>query len=324
MSDDSLNRRDFLKRTGRLAAAAGAAGLAGNALGAADAKAATGPRAPAEAKPAPADPKAPAKPADPKASAGMPTVKLGSLEVSRLILGSNPFWGYAHKPGNLGEQMKAYYTDAKITEVLNEAADCGITAVASPPAERWIGVFKRYLDSGGKLKIWIAQPDGPPEQMKDEIATAVKGGAKAVFVQGARVEEQYGQKKLDVLKAWVEHIKNLGAVAGLAAHWPEIHPDLEGRGFPTDFYFQCMFNVSKGELYRLAERTKAVETIRKIEKPVVAYKILGAGRLTAPEGFEYAFNHLRRKDAVCVGVYTKDAVDQIRENATLTEALTTK
>jgi hypothetical protein len=53
----------------------------------------------------------------------------------------------------------------------------------------------------------------------------------------------------------------------------------------------------------------------------VAYKILAAGRLPANEGFEYAFAHIRRRDAVCVGIYAKMAIDQIRQNATFTEAL---
>jgi hypothetical protein len=42
----------------------------------------------------------------------------------------------------------------------------------------------------------------------------------------------------------------------------------------------------------------------------------------AAEGFEYAFNHIRRKDGVCVGIYARNAIDQIRQNATYTEMLT--
>ena len=63
--------------------------------------------------------------------------------------------------------------------------------------------------------------------------------------------------------------------------------------------------------------------VERLDKPVVAYKILGAGRLPASEGFEYAFNHIQRKDGVCVGVYAREAIDQIRQNATYTEMLTT-
>jgi hypothetical protein len=326
MTEGDVSRRTFLKRSGQLAAAAAAANLAADLLAAEAMPAAstglagTRPTNSADVKPvaAPTSSAAPAKPAE-----AMPTIKLGNLEVSRLILGSNPFWGYAHKPGKLGEEMKAWHTDERIAGILDEAAANGVTAAASPPGARWIEVFKRYLDKGGKLRIWIAQPDGPPEQMQDEITLAVKSGARAVFVQGERVEEQFLRKKFDVLKGWVEHIKSLGVPAGLAAHKPEIHPELESRGFPTDFYYQCLFNVTNGEQFRMVEREAAVETIRKLDKkPVIAYKILGAGRIPAAEGFEYAFERIRRKDGVCVGVYTKDAVDQIRENAILTSMLT--
>ena len=294
MKEAAMNRRDFLKQTG-LAGAAAALGIAGRAGG--------------------------AEKAAPAALPGMPTIKLGSLEVSRLILGSNPFWGFAHKPGNLGEEMKQWYTNERITTCLNDAAEAGITALASPPDPRWCEVFAKYREGGGKLRLWIAQCHGEPEKMIEEIETAAKAGAKAIFIQGHRVEQQFEKGKFDVLQKWVERIKELGLPAGVAAHWPEIHPELQKRKFPLDFCYQCFYNVSRGETYREEERKKAVETLQQLEKPVVAYKILAAGRVPAEEGFEFAFSHLRRKDGVCVGVYTKLAQDQVRQNAALTESL---
>jgi len=252
----------------------------------------------------------------------LPTVRLGTLEVSRLILGSNPFWGYSHKSAQLDEEMKRHYTDERIMEILDEAADCGLTALASPPDARWVDLWARYLEGGGRLKIWLSQCHGNPEQMNDEIDRSVRAGAGAVFIQGARVEEQFGKGNFDVLRSWIERIKEAGLPAGAAAHWPEIHPELERRRFPTDFYYQCFYNVSKGENYNPAEREKALATIERLEKPVIAYKILGAGRLPASEGFEFAFSHIARKDGVCVGIYARKAIDQIRQNATYTETLT--
>jgi hypothetical protein len=257
-----------------------------------------------------------------RAAAGLPTVRLGTLEVSRLILGSNPFWGYSHKSAQLDEEMRRHHTDERIAQILDEAASCGVTAVASPPDERWRKLWMRYAAGGGKLKLWVSQCHGNPEQMLAEIDRSVEAGAAAVFIQGARVEEQYGKGNFDTLRTWIEHIKKAGLPAGAAAHWPEVHPELERRGFPTDFYFQCMYNASKTSDYSSAEREKAAATIAGLKKPVVAYKILAAGRLAAAEGFEYAFNHIRRKDGVCVGIYARNAVDQIRQNATYTEMLT--
>ena len=43
------------------------------------------------------------------APATMPTIRLGHVEVSRLILGSNPFFGYSYQSGDLDRQMKEYY-----------------------------------------------------------------------------------------------------------------------------------------------------------------------------------------------------------------------
>ena len=256
------------------------------------------------------------------APAALPTVRLGTLEVSRLILGSNPFWGYSHKSAALDEEMRRHHTDARIIEILDEAASCGLTAVASPPDERWTKLWARYRDGGGRLKIWIAQCHGAPEQMPQEIDRSVKAGAGAVFIQGMRVEEQFGKGRFDTLRAWIDLIKEAGLPAGAAAHWPEIHPELERRGFPTDFYYQCFYNVSKTSDFSAAERERAVAVIAAIGKPVIAYKILGAGRLAAADGFEYAFSRIRRKDGVCVGIYAQNAVDQIRQNATFTEMLT--
>ncbi len=289
-----MKRRDFLK-TGAALAAGGLTGAAKIASGAA---------------------------ARVTKASGLPAVRLGTLEVSRFILGSNPFWGYSHKSPQLDEEMKRHHTDERIMQILDEAAECGLTALASPPDARWVNIWSRYRDQGGRLKIWISQCHGNPEQMHEEIDRSIKAGARAIFIQGLRVEEQFGAGNFDVLRSWIEHIKDAGLPAGAAAHWPEIHPELERRKFPTDFYYQCLYNVSKTTDYSAVERDKAVAVIKELEKPVIAYKILAAGRLPANEGFEYAFNHIARKDGVCVGIYAQKAIDQIRQNATYTEILT--
>jgi hypothetical protein len=254
----------------------------------------------------------------------LPAIRLGTLEVSRLILGSNPFWGYSHKSAQLDEEMRRHHTDQRIIEILDEAADCGLTALASPPDARWVGLWSRYKAGGGRLAHWISQCHGAPEQMMAEIDRSVRAGAAAIFIQGARVEEQFVKGRFDVLRAWIDHIREAGLPAGAAAHWPEVHPELERRGFPTDFYYQCMYNASKTNDYSASERDAATATIQGLKKPVVAYKILAAGRLPAAEGFEHAFNHIARKDGVCVGIYAQSAIDQIRQNATYTEMLTAR
>jgi hypothetical protein len=291
-----MKRRDFLKT--------GAAAAIGSAAGAALAG------------------KSQAWPAAQAMPDALPAIKLGSLEVSRLLLGSNPFWGYSHKSAQLDAEMRAFHTDERIAQILDEAAECGVTAVVSPPDERWRKLWAKYTDGGGKLKIWVSQCHGPADQMLAEIDRSVGAGAKAIFIQGARVEEQVGAGDYKRLWIWVEQVGRKGLPVGVAAHWPEIHPELQRQGFPVDFYFQCMYNASKTSDYSAAERKLAEATVTQLKKPVIAYKILAAGRLQPSEGFEQAFNNIQRKDGVCVGIYAQNAIDQIRQNATYTKMLT--
>ena len=185
--------------------------------------------------------------------------------------------------GDLGQRMVAYFTPERIMQTLDEAADLGVTAVASPPDPKWIDLYHRYLDQGGKLKIWIAQSHGSPKKMLDEITLAAKGGAKAIFVQGHRVEEQFGQGKMDVLRSWMEHIKSFGLPAGMAAHWPTSTRCRSGKTCPPISISSASFRADqRPENYDLSCRDRAVETIHSLtKKPVVAYKILvpaGCGR----------------------------------------------
>ncbi len=252
----------------------------------------------------------------------LPAIRLGKLKVSRLILGSNPFFGFAHRGGRkLAGDMKAYYTDERIVDVLDEAASLGITAVAAPPYRRWIKLYGRYLDRGGRLRIWIAQPDPDPRAMRQAITAAARGGAKAVFIQGGRADEQFAKGGFDTLRRWLDHIRSFALPAGLASHRGDAHVEYERREMPTDFYFQCFYRPVN-ERYRRADRDANVAAIREIDgKPVVGYKILAAGRLDPQRAFAFAFRHLRGKDGVCVGVYPPERKHMIAQDVRLTAGL---
>lgn len=248
-----------------------------------------------------------------------PTMRIGRVEVSRLILGSNPFFGFSHQSREIDEEMRTYFTEERIVQLLDEAASYGITAVAAPPYPHWIALFRKYVQGGGKLRTWIAQPHAEPDLMPEEIKASIEGGAKAILIQGVRVDQQYEKDpKLTLVRKWVEMIKEHGLPAGMASHRPDVHLAAEKLGLPTDFYFQSF--VQPGA-YLAEDRDKAVAAIRQIRKPVVGFKILAAGRIPAKEGFAYAFRHLARKDGVCVGIYPKAKPDMLREDATLAATL---
>jgi len=240
----------------------------------------------------------------------LPEIELGNLKVSRLILGSNPFFGYSHRGKEADAEMRAYFTPERLAQLLDDAARVGMTAVAAPVYPQWTAFWGRYRDEGGKLATWIAQPD-QSDRIPDLIDEAAHAGAAAIFVQGARVDEQFAEGRMDVLREWVERIRDLGLPAGLASHRTDTHLAVEHARIPTDFYFQCLFRPHS---YRPSERVEALAAIRRLPKPVVAYKVLAASRLAAGPAFRAVMGGLRPTDGVCVGMYPPDNPAMLEEN----------
>jgi len=242
-------------------------------------------------------------------------IQLGELNVSRVFIGSNPFFGYAHgNPQATPDEMRQWYTPERIMAVLDQAADLGINAVWTPIRESWIKVWNDYKDKGGKLEHWIAQPDRLP--MEKEIETAIKNGSTAVCIQGIRVDDKIKRDRWDVLRGWLKLIKSYGLPAGIATHRATTHLEAEDKGLPTDFYHQTMYRPDNYVKNGLEE---SLATIEKLDKPVVGYKVLGAGRIAPAKALPYVFSRLKRKDGICVGVFPKKNRNEIRENVAITK-----
>jgi hypothetical protein len=92
----------------------------------------------------------------------------------------------------------------------------------------------------------------------------------------------------------------------------------EERGMPTDFYHQCVYQP---ENYSRECLDQALATIARLDKPVVAYKVLAAGRVLPDTAFVSLLQRLKPKDGLCVGVFPKDDPDQVAENTSLVRRL---
>jgi hypothetical protein len=244
----------------------------------------------------------------------MPMIALGSVQVSRLILGSNPFFGFSHKPDDTGARMCEFYTPERIMAVMDEAADLGITAVWTPCYDHWVALWNRYREGGGKLRTWIGQPDTSAEDMPAAIRACAANGGEAVCIQGERIDSEVRDGKWDLIRGWLDLIHESGMAAAISSHRPETHLWAEDRGLPTDFYHQCLYQP---EDYSQAHRDAALATVAQLDKPTVAYKVFAAGRLSAQEALPPVLQALRPKDGVCVGVFPASDPGQLAQNAAL-------
>jgi len=258
----------------------------------------------------------------------MDTVRIGSLEVSRFIIGSNPMSGFSHQSAEMDARMRHYYTTAQIKRLLRDAEALGINTVIARADHHIMRLLMEYWDEGGALQ-WIAQTCPELGTIERGVQNAINGGAKACYVHGGVMDYLLANGGLDEAARAVEMIRKAGMPCGVAGHDPEVFRWAESN-LDVDFYMCCYYNpasrahspesTSGGtEWFSDKDRDLMIETISGLSKPAIHYKVMAAGRKTPEEGIGFAAEHLRPGDAVCVGIYDEGKPGMLAEDLAIFE-----
>ena len=252
------------------------------------------------------------------------TVDFCGLNITRLIIGANPFAGFSHQTPGRDREMREYHSIERIIETWRIAEKAGINAmITNNTTPHVLQAVRKYLDEDGALR-WIAQVaarDGA--DMFKEIDKTVEAGAAAIYFHGEHIDNAFAVQDDETLRAWFSHAESAGIPAGAAAHSPQAHLWINSLDI-TDFHAVSMFNCGslhsgKGHKFRLADMSPAIECIGRIQKPCIAYKILGAGRIDPVMGFEYALERIKPTDVVNVGMHRGDKDNMVQENVAIVE-----
>ncbi len=245
----------------------------------------------------------------------MDFTSIGDLRVSRLLLGSNPFSGFSHQGIDRDERMVHYYTVARIKETLFEAERLGITGLIARTDFHMMRTLLEYRDEGGKL-LWFAQTCPEVGDSEACVRRAARGGAVACHIHGGVMDHLVTKGRASEAASAVGLIRSLGMKAGIAGHMPAVFRWAEVN-LEVDYYMCGYYNPTPRandpehvhgatEEYREEDRRTMTDLIQTLSRPVIHYKILGAGRNDPEEAFKYCSAQMRRHDLACIGVFTGD------------------
>jgi hypothetical protein len=269
----------------------------------------------------------------------LPTISLGSHQVSRLIIGGNPVYGYSHFNKHFDRHLTAWHTPERVLELLRRCEACGINTWQNSYAERTLSDLDRYRADGGAMNwLCLGKPDW--ETQPDRIADAAKRKPIGIAPHGALNERLFRQGKLNVLTDLLKRIRDTGVLVGLSAHDPRLILLAEEKGFDVDYYMTCLYYLTRpkdetrallggdlplGEVYLPTDPPRMFKAIQSTKKPCLVYKVLAAGRRVASPSevrqcFETALANIKPTDALIVGMYQQWG-DQVGENSALVRKL---
>ncbi|MBE3068959.1 MAG: hypothetical protein IMZ66_01845 [Planctomycetes bacterium] len=307
---EAMNRRGFLKQSLRVSAG-GALALG---AGAAAARAEDAAKAPTP----------------PAAADALPQGKIGSLSVSRILLGGNLLTHYTHSRDlQYVYNLTAHYnTDEKIFETMALAEKHGVNTLSVHNPPPIMALLKRYRkERGGKIQ-WIICPtagaDATMSAYAKQVEELVDAGSDAIYVWGVRADELISQGKIDLLIKAVEIAKAAGVPSGVGGHDLRVVMECEKQGVPADFYIKTFhhhkypsaprpeqvkgpYNEVPG--YWCADPQATADFMKTVEKPWMAFKVMAAGAIPPENALQYVFTN--GADHVLLGMFDFEIAEDV-------------
>jgi len=283
-------------------------------------------------------PQVPAVPPASSAAIQVPKMKFGSVEISRMVLGVNPLYGFAHYNNNYARAMADWYTQDKVCEVLHRANSFGINAFNYVNMGRAPQDLARFEAEGGKMHLTVQVT-----ARDDEAALVRDLKPLALQRRGEEIDIAFRHGTMASEREWCKRVRDLGVMVGVGTHKPEVIELVEEQGWDVDFFAACVYNRTRseqewrqvlggelpemtGDIYIQSDPARLYKVIRQTTKPCFAFKILAAGRI-ADEGvqsaFRTAFASIKPNDGVYVGVFPRRK-DEIEENARIVHDILTQ
>jgi hypothetical protein len=310
VDDPGVQRRDLFRGAGTVAAWLAASNLAAGQTAAPDGRV-------------------------PEAKAGpmLPRVPFGRYEITRLIAGANPIYGYSHFNYVFSAHMGEYHTTERVLSFLRQLERAGLNTWQASWSERLETDWLRYKDEGGKLQLLLlSRPtfNDQPEMLK----RAVKLKPLGIAQHGGSTNRFWDAGQFDRCRDYLKHIRDTGCMVGLSCHNPLEVEYSEDKNWDVDYYMTSIYYVNRpraefekilggqaplGEIYLPSDPPRMFPTIRKAKKPCLTYKVLAAGRsVNSPkevkERMAVALNGIKPTDAIIVGMYQRFN-DQIGQTA---------
>jgi hypothetical protein len=276
-------------------------------------------------------------PLQPASEIQVPKMKFFHAEISRMVLGVNPFYGYAHYNNNFSNSMREWYTADRVCAVMHQCTRFGINAFNYVPLDRGPQDWARFQSEGGQMHLIIQATAGVDAEM---LVKSLK--PLALQRQGEVVDTAWQKGEMESVKEWCKKVRDLGVLVGVGTHIPEVIAKIEEENWDVDFYSGCVYNRRRtaeewkqafngeimemaSDIYMQSDPARMYKVIRQTKKPCFAFKILAAGRISdrgIEQAFRTAFESIKPTDGLYVGMFPKFK-DEVRENAEIVHRILT-
>jgi len=251
-----------------------------------------------------------AQPSPHVAAASLPKGRIGRLEISRLMLGTNIITHHVHARDLqfVRNLSRRYNSEERVMTTFAEAEARGINTFMTHNDETVMRLFGDYRRRGGRMHLIVA-PD-PKESREAQVFSGVvqrlvDAGADALYVHGVIGDELIRRKQFSFLAELVAMMQATGLPTGVGAHDLEVIKACEAAKLSCDFYFKTFHHhhyptapepkdikgphAETPHGYWCAYPEETAEFMKTVKKPWIGFKVMAAGAIPPRNAFQYVY-----------------------------------
>ncbi len=253
---------------------------------------------------------------------GFPRTEVGGLSVSRMIVGTNWFFGYSHCTPSKDKLIKDLVANRKaVADILEVFFKAGVDTVMGIAGGLLCDAVKEAEDRTGVKGIIVSTPSFPVtretpakgfdmDAVNRELDNQVRHNAAILMPHQGTTDALVDRctREIRHMDTLCKAIREHGLIPGLSTHMPESIIYADETGLDVETYIS-IYN-SMGFLMQV-EVDWISRIISSAKKPVTTIKPMAAGQIRPFQAFNFVWNTLRDCDMVTVGTMTPDEAKEL-------------
>jgi hypothetical protein len=246
----------------------------------------------------------------------MKQVMIGNLSFSKVICGSNPFYGHSHFSEARDAEYTTRFNDQAVAQVLQRCLDLGINALESCANERILTLLSQIRSKTSESVHFVGSTriDETSEMRShpQKLSFLIDNKADVCVVHAQYVDRPRKTDSIGGLARLIDKIHEAGLLAGISTHQVETVELCERHHYGVDTYLFPL-NLS-GFVYPGYEGTETVQDrikiVQETPKPFVLIKTLGAGRIPPDEAIQFVAESAKPSDLISMGFGTVEEAEE--------------
>ena len=243
----------------------------------------------------------------------MKKVKIGNKEYSKIIAGTNPFYGHSHFSIARDSEYKKRFSDDYIKNVLKLCITKGVNTIETSGNDRILSIINDIIRADKINLVGTTRIDetSPIKSHQAKLKYLIVNRADICIIHSQFVDRPGSSDEVKGLQSMVDEIHAAGLLAGISTHKNSTIEFCEKK-YNIDVYLYPMNMLGfVHPLYDGNETVKdRIDLINNTNKQFIIMKTLAAGRIPPNEGLKFVLDNIKDNDLITLGLGSCEEVEE--------------